>query len=75
MKNMRVCTSQNKIDQYKVDKASSWRCGRSSYYMLQCFIKKTSKGTELATPVAAITKKGKCQRTQDESDREDEQNS
>jgi hypothetical protein len=30
---------------------------------------------ELATPVVAITKKGKHQRTEDESDREDEQNS
>jgi hypothetical protein len=38
-------------------------------------MKMTSKGMELATPVAAITKKGKCQRIKDESDEEDEQNS
>jgi hypothetical protein len=42
--------------------------------MLKCFTKKTSKGTELATPIAAITKKGKQQRKEDESDGEDEQN-
>jgi hypothetical protein len=41
--------------------------------MLKYFMKKTSKGIELATPVAAITKKGKCQRTKDESDGDDEQ--
>jgi hypothetical protein len=42
--------------------------------MLECFMKKTLKGMELAIPIAAITKKGKCQRTADESDEEDEQN-
>jgi hypothetical protein len=34
-------------------------------------MKKTSNGMELAIPVAAITNKGKCQRTTDESDEED----
>jgi hypothetical protein len=43
--------------------------------MLECFAKKTSKGMELAIPIAAITKKGKRQRTTDNSDEEDGQNS
>jgi hypothetical protein len=47
---------QNEIDQHKADKG---RCGRNSHHTLECFVKKTSKGTELATPVAAIRKKGK----------------
>jgi hypothetical protein len=66
---------QDEIDQHKADRASSWRCGRNSHHTLECFAKKTSKGMELATPVAAIAKKGKCQRTEDESDEEEEQNS
>jgi hypothetical protein len=35
-------------------------------------MKKTSKGMALATPIAAITKKGKHQRTEEQSDEEDE---
>jgi hypothetical protein len=46
----------------------------NSHHILKCFAKKTSKGMELATPVVAITKKGKRQRTTDESYEEDEQN-
>jgi hypothetical protein len=64
---------QNEIDQHKADKASYWRCGRNSHHTLECFAKKTSKGTELATPIAALMKKGKQQRIEDESDEEDEQ--
>jgi hypothetical protein len=66
---------QDEIDQHKADRASCWRCDRNCYYMLECFMKKTSKGTGLATAIAAITKKGKCQRTEYESDEEEEQNS
>jgi hydroxymethylpyrimidine pyrophosphatase-like HAD family hydrolase len=51
---------QAEIDQHKADKASCWRCGRSSHHTLECFAKKTSKGTELATTVAAVSKKTKC---------------
>jgi hypothetical protein len=65
---------QNEIDQHKVDKASCWWCGRNSDHTLKYFAKKTSKGMELATPIVAITKKGKRQRTEDESDRDDETN-
>jgi hypothetical protein len=36
------------------------------------FYEEDIKGTELATPIAAITKKGKHQRTEEESDEEDE---
>jgi hypothetical protein len=50
---------QDEIDQYKADKASCWYCGCSSHYMLECFVKKTSKGTKLATTVVAISKKAK----------------
>jgi hypothetical protein len=39
--------------------------------MLECFTKKTSKGTELATPVAAILKKAKCQQSTEDSNDED----
>jgi predicted ATP-binding protein involved in virulence len=56
-----VGVPQAEIDQYKADKASCWRCGRSSHHTLECFAKKTSKGTELATTVAAVSKKAKCQ--------------
>jgi hypothetical protein len=63
---------QNKIDQHKADKASCWQCRRNSHHMLECFMDKTSKGTDLATPIAAITNKGKRQRTAEESDEEDE---
>jgi hypothetical protein len=52
---------QAEIDQHKADKASCWRCGRSSHHTLECFAKKTSKGTELATTVAAVSKKTKRQ--------------
>jgi hypothetical protein len=56
-----VSIPQAEIDQYKVDKVSCWSCGCSSHHMLECFVKKTSKGTELATIVAAISKKAKHQ--------------
>jgi hypothetical protein len=52
---------QAEIDQHKADKASCWHCGCNSHHTLECFAKKTSKGTELATTVAAIMKKAKCQ--------------
>jgi hypothetical protein len=39
--------------------------------MLECFTKKTSKDTELATPVAAILKKAKCQQSTEDSNDED----
>jgi hypothetical protein len=65
---------QNEIDQHKADKALYWQYGRNSHHMLEYFTKKTLKGMELAIPIAAITKKGKSQRTADESDEEDEQN-
>jgi predicted ATP-binding protein involved in virulence len=52
---------QAEIDQHKVDKASCWWCGHNSHHTLECFAKKTSKGTELATTVAAIMKKAKRQ--------------
>jgi hypothetical protein len=42
--------------------------------MLECFAKKTSKGMELAIPVTALMNKGKRQRMEDESDKDDEQN-
>jgi hypothetical protein len=41
--------------------------------MLECFAKKTSKGTELATIAVAVVKKTKCQRpSEDSKDEEDE---
>jgi hypothetical protein len=50
---------QAEIDQHKTDKASCWHCGCSSHHTLECFAKKTSKGTELATTVAAVLKRAK----------------
>jgi hypothetical protein len=50
---------QAEINQHKVDKASCWHCGHSSHHMLECFMKKTSKGTELTTIVAAVSKRTK----------------
>jgi hypothetical protein len=41
--------------------------------MLECFAKKTSKGTELATTVAAVLKKVKCQRPSKDSEDEDDE--
>jgi hypothetical protein len=64
---------QNEIDQHKADKASCSRYGMNSHHMLECFAKKTAKGMELATPVPALTKKGKSQSMEDESDEEDVQ--
>jgi predicted ATP-binding protein involved in virulence len=64
---------QAEIDQHKVDKASCWRCGRSSHHMLECFAKKTSKGTELATTVAAVSKRTKRQRPSEDSEGEDDE--
>jgi hypothetical protein len=52
---------QAKIDQHKTDRASCWCCGRNSHHTLECFGKKTSKGTELATTVAAVSKRAKQQ--------------
>jgi hypothetical protein len=52
---------QAKIDQHKADKVSCWHCGRNSYHTLECLEKKTSKGIELATTVAAVMKKAKHQ--------------
>jgi predicted ATP-binding protein involved in virulence len=54
-----VGVPQAKIDQYKADKASCWYCRCSSHHMLECFVKKTSKGTELAPAVVAVSKKAK----------------
>jgi hydroxymethylpyrimidine pyrophosphatase-like HAD family hydrolase len=56
-----VSIPQAEINQYKADKASCWCCGRSSHHMLECFAKKTSKGTELTTIVAAVLRRTKCQ--------------
>jgi hypothetical protein len=64
---------QAEIDQHKVDKASCWRCGRSSHHTLECFAKKTSRGTELATTVAAVSKKTKRQRPSEDSEDEDDE--
>jgi hypothetical protein len=64
---------QAEIDQHKADKASCWCCGYNSHHTLECFAKKTSKGTELATTVAAVMKKAKCQQPlEDSKDEEDE---
>jgi hypothetical protein len=49
------------INQHKADKASCCCCGCNSYHTLECFAKTTSKGTEVATTVAAIMKKAKHQ--------------
>jgi hypothetical protein len=64
---------QAEIDQHKVDKVSCWRCGRSSHHILECFAKKTSKGTELATTVVAVSRKAKCQRPSEDSEDEDDE--
>jgi hypothetical protein len=64
---------QAEIDQHKADKASCWRCGCSSHHTLECFAKKTSKGTELATTVAAVSKKAKRQRPSDDSEDKDDE--
>jgi hypothetical protein len=56
-----VGVPQAEIDQYKVNKVSCWCCGHNSYHMLEYFVKKTSKATELATTVAAVSKKAKYQ--------------
>jgi predicted ATP-binding protein involved in virulence len=64
---------QAEIDQHKADKASCWRCGHSSHHTLECFAKKTSKGTELATTVAAVSKKTKHQRPSEGSEDEDDE--
>jgi hypothetical protein len=66
-----VGVPQAEIDQYKVDKASCWCCGHSSYHMIECFAKKTSKGTKLATIVAAVSKKAKCQWPSEDSEYKD----
>jgi hypothetical protein len=62
---------QMEIDQHKADKASCWRCGRNSHHTLECFAKKTSKGTELTTMVAAVSKRTKRQRPSEDSEDED----
>jgi hypothetical protein len=56
-----VSVPQTEINQYKADKASCWHCRHRSHHTLQWFVKKTSKGTELATTVVAISKKAKYQ--------------
>jgi hypothetical protein len=52
---------QAEINQHKADKASCWCYGCNSYHTLECFVKKTSKGIELATTVAAVSKRTKYQ--------------
>jgi hypothetical protein len=52
---------QAEINQHKADKASWWHCGCISHHTLECFAKKTSKGTELTTTVAAVSKRTKRQ--------------
>jgi hypothetical protein len=64
---------QAEIDQHKVDGASCWHCGRSSHHTMECFAKKTSKGTELATTVAAVSKRTKRQRPSEDSEDEDDE--
>jgi hypothetical protein len=68
-----VSVPQAEIDQYKVDNASCWRCGCSSHHSLECFAKKTSKGTELTTTVVAVSKKAKRQRPSEDSEDEDDE--
>jgi hypothetical protein len=68
-----VRVPQAEIDQYKVDKASCWHCGWNSHHTLECFAKKTSKGTELATTVVAVSKKAKCQRPAEDSEDDDDE--
>jgi hypothetical protein len=64
---------QAEIDQHKADKASCWHCGRNSHHTLECFAKKTSKGTELATTVATVSKRTKRQRPSEDSEDEDDE--
>jgi hypothetical protein len=64
---------QAEIDQHKADKASCWRCGRNSHHTLECFAKKTSKGTELVTMVAMVSKRTKRQRSSEDSEDEDDE--
>jgi hypothetical protein len=64
---------QAEIDQHKADKASCWQCGCSSHHTLECFAKKTSKGTELATTVVAVSKKTKRQRPSEDSEDDDDE--
>jgi hypothetical protein len=64
---------QAEIDQHKADKASCWRCGRNSHHTLECFAKKTSKGTELATTVAAVSKGTKHELPSEDSEDEDDE--
>jgi hypothetical protein len=40
--------------------------------MLECFVKNTSKGTELTTTVVAVSKKAKCQQPSEDSQDEDD---
>jgi hypothetical protein len=68
-----VGVPQAEIDQHKADKSSCWRCGRNSHHTLECFAKKTSKGTELATTVAAVSKRAKRQRPSEDSEDEDDE--
>jgi hypothetical protein len=63
---------QAEIDQHKADKASCWRCGCNSHHTLEYFAKKTSKGTELATTVAVVSKRTKCQQPSEDSEDEDD---
>lgn len=44
---------QNAIHQHQTGRASCWHCRRNSHHTLECWVKKTSKGTELARPVMA----------------------
>jgi hypothetical protein len=64
---------QAEIDQHKADKASCWCCGRNSHHTLECFAKKTSKGTELTTMVAVVSKRTKCQWPSEDSEDEDDE--
>jgi hypothetical protein len=64
---------QAEINQHKADRASCWQCGCNSHQTLECFAKKTSKGTELAPIVAAVSKRTKHQRpSEDSEDDEDD---
>jgi hypothetical protein len=64
---------QAEIDQHKADKASCWCCRRNSHHTLECFAKKTAKGTELATMVAMVSKRTKHQRPSKDSEDEDQE--
>jgi hypothetical protein len=64
---------QAEFDQYKADKASCWCCRRNSHHTLECFAKKTSKGTELAPVVAAVSKRTKHQGPSEDSEDEDDE--